>query len=273
MYEISPSTSSPSLYSHPPSQAGHGPRVIPNSRLRALSESEFDDDSRLSMISGQTVRKYAENPWEDEWPDEEDAAGLGGLSRQATRMMRSAAQTRSRTVSPSGSTATDGSGSTRLGFAHILGVGIGKNLLHSSSGISLASTQTASTVSSDDRPHPITPKLKAAFSLPAPIKFDEDDFTPFAPRRSIGDEQKLRPSPLPGFIDRPLLSSGSPSFELISLEVAQERERFRAMNRSQGKASASSRAEPAPTSPAPPLPHSSSPRPPIPTGRPIATPV
>ena len=255
LYEVSPSTSSPSLYSrHTPHNAGHGHLVNPtHSHLRAPSESsdnEGDDEDlarRLSMISGPTVRKYADNPWEENWVDVGDhddfASGLNGLGRHATRIMRSATQMRSRTVSPSGSTSTTtdgsgsgpGTGSTRRGLVNILGVG--KHLLPSASGVSLASTQTTSTSSSDDRLHPITPKLKSAFALPSPTRYEDDGLAPFAPRSLVGDDQlKLGPSALPIFNDRPLLSSGSPGFGLISLEVAQERERVRAVNRSQAKA-------------------------------------
>lgn len=235
MGDICPSTSSPSIYSHPPSQTGHGRQTIrTRSGLGILFESDSEDDSHLSMISGPTVRKYAENPWNEGWP-KEDGSGKSGISRQATRMMRSATQMKTRTVSPSGSNSTDSSGSNRRGLVHILGVG-GKHILTSGSAVSLASTQTASRASADDRSHPITPKPKAAFSPPSPRSFAEDESTPFAPRKSIGDEMKLGPSALPNFNDRPLLSSGSPGFRLISLEVAQEWERVRALNRSQAKA-------------------------------------
>ncbi|CAD6570698.1 MAG: hypothetical protein TREMPRED_005968 [Tremellales sp. Tagirdzhanova-0007] len=255
--EVSPSTSSPSLYSrHTPYNAGRRHQTMPtHSHLRAPSESsdnegENEDLARcLSMISGPTVRKYADNPWEDDYADEDDhddsASGLNGLSRHATRIMRSATQMRSRTVSPSGSTstATDGSGSTRRGLVNILGVG--KHLLPSASGVSLASTQTTSTSSSDDRLNPTTPKLKSAFCLPSPIRYEGDGLALSAPRDSADDdEMKLKPSALPSYSDRPLLSSGSPGFGLISLEVAQERERSRALIRSQAKAHARYHTEP-----------------------------
>ena len=260
MSDVSPATSSPSHYSHAPSNIGHA-----SSRLRALAEAEandqaeafvrisreaVEDDARTGLMSGPRLRKYAEIPWDDEeWSipgsgREVAASGGSGFGRHATRIMRM----RSREVSPSGSmvdsasTATGGSTSTRRGLAHILGVG--KHLLPSASGISLASTQTASTASLDDRPHPITPNLKEAFdgassSPPFPTQFEDD-----TPRYAKGSMEKMRlePSAMRYAMqqqadrmfdgDRPLLSSGSPGFGLISLEVAQERERLRSISRS-----------------------------------------
>lgn len=245
---MSPSTSSPSIYSHPPSQTGHGSRTAHvNSRLQALTDSsdeeEDREDARLSMVSGPTVRKYAENPWEQDWHDDQDILGLDG---RATRMMRSATQMKTRTVSPSSSTSTaaDSTGSTRRGLSNILGVG--KHLLPSASGVSLASTQTSSTASSDDQPNPITPKLKSAFSPPTSIHDTEAmSFATFTKTSMpLSDELKLG-TPRILYNDRPLLSSGSPGSGLISLEVAQERERTRALSRTQGNSRAHRPAEPA----------------------------
>ncbi|WWD15918.1 hypothetical protein CI109_100342 [Kwoniella shandongensis] len=342
MCDVSPTTSSPSLYS----RVGHSPRshmiVRASRRFRVLSESDLsseeeaddgeevaleeeeEDPRRMSMVGGPKLRKYTETPWEEDWTLEPVPSGniiygrdahhppssemFSGF-RHATRMISAATLTRSRTRDASTSSSintvsdtfspggTMDTSSTRRGLAHILGVsgnnttsGGPKHLLPSASGLSLASNNTTSTASSDERTDPITPKLRQGASdtsftgLGSPTLImatskvrksvtttHRHDFsttmvdqlthshshfppttTPKAhtrvPVQPIHDnhtklllskviEQNLRSNTLAlspalggnGFkaSDRPLLSSGSPGFGLITLEVAQERERKR----------------------------------------------
>ncbi|WVQ98734.1 hypothetical protein IAU59_005865 [Kwoniella sp. CBS 9459] len=215
---------------------------------------------------------------------------FSGFSKHATRMLSAATSTTSasskaRTRDPSvastvnsldSSTNVLDISSTRRGLAQILGVGQpqagAKHLLPSASGLSLASNQTASTASSDDRSTPITPKLRSNSNG----RLDSSPTLTFASSRkgrasdpySTLDEDNQSLSLLPAIIprlttykkpapavdsmiaaslaapltsattghpfaapDRPLLSSGSPGFGLISLEAAQERERTRHLPR------------------------------------------
>ena len=283
MADICSVTSSPSLYSHAPSQIGHGhghehayPYAKPSqSRISAKrmtqrwdrkveaddhgdSESEYGDaastQNRISMVSGPRVTKYADLPWEDfaETGLAKGSSGnLGKMLRAATRGNGTYSD-RSRPSSPVQSYGTLSTETTRKGLA-IFGGAKGKQIMSSSSssGVSLASTQTVSTASSDDRANPVTPRLKPAFgSSPLTNRteflamgrgYDETDTM----RRDLYEvdqfdrpPRKLEPSPLPAHAspqlripDRPLLSSGSPGFGLISLEAAQERERQRSRPR------------------------------------------
>ncbi|ORY23038.1 hypothetical protein BCR39DRAFT_365346 [Naematelia encephala] len=186
---ISPTTSSPSIYSRAahstPSQTAH----IAGLRVESDVSEDDAEERRMSMIAGPKLRKYAiDLPWseESEWSKSTatDMSLVAGLSRQATRMMRSTA--------------------AKVGDAGMSR----KKLLASSSGGSLASTQTTSTSSTESRPNPVTPKFRSALS---------ENVELHAPLHSEG---LLLP-------DRPLVSSGSPGFGLISLEIAQERERLR----------------------------------------------
>lgn len=262
MAELSPTTSTPSIYSRAAHASPRRRRPSPPYRPQQLriaeseasdDEGDSDDHKRLSMVSGPRLTKYGEDlPWEnEEWSRDsvvsDTGLGIGGLSRQATRMVKSAARgaSRSRNVSPSSSVAD----STKRGFAQILGVGK-HNLMPSASGTSLASTQTGSTASmSSERLVPVTPKLKAAFGAPrSPTSnmimggnlYDDEDETPHAVTRreawldpsAMLLHAKVQGQAMMG--DRPLLSSGSPGFGLISLEVAQEREKVRNMARGAG---------------------------------------
>jgi hypothetical protein len=247
MSDISPTSSSPSLYSHAPSHTGHGHKVSTR-RTQMSYESEHEslsdeeDSRRMSMVSGPKVRKYTDIPWDNIETAEERV-------RQSTR---------SSTVSPSTSTSASSTTTARRGLSNLFGTKP-QHLLPSASGLSLASNQTTSTSSSDDRtePQPLTPKLKlgAAFSenrrieaIPRVIHVGEEDDTPLAlaysqvrGKRDIAQVAPpsllhVRPAqPLP--TDRPILTAGSPNFGLISLEAAQERERVRSGRPSQAQSS------------------------------------
>ncbi|OCF41223.1 hypothetical protein I317_04969 [Kwoniella heveanensis CBS 569] len=238
---------------------------------------------------------------------------FSGFSKHATRMISAAtSKTSSYPYSSSNSkgrsrdpsvasnvtvSSTDSSNTmldlsaTRRGLAQILGVshshsqsqahsthstgpsGV-KHLLPSASGLSLASNQTTSTASSDDRSTPITPKLRShsngrleisptlAFTsskkgrsnepysainednqcmtlLPAIVprtntyKKPAPAIDPLAPTTLTASLTSATTGYTFAAPDRPLLSSGSPGFGLISLEAAQERERARNLPRTQ----------------------------------------
>lgn len=247
MVDISPTTSSPSLYSRPPSHVGHGQaprsrrtRIYYESEDEVLSEAE-PDPRRMSMVAGPRVRKYTDIPW----GDEDDTSGPVTTTRTAS--------SGSRTVSPSTSTSTTTSVATaRKGFSLFGGSNKPKHLLPSVSGVSLASNQTTSTTSSDERsePHPLTPKYKlgAAFgsnssgraevTLQVKSHVDDDETSFVVPTKSrvSSDHTQhwIEPPVLSSLLpDRPIVNSASPGFGLISLQAAQERERLRASGRPQ----------------------------------------
>ncbi|WRT67142.1 uncharacterized protein IL334_004108 [Kwoniella shivajii] len=128
MIEVSPTASSPSLYS----RMGHSPKLQmarTSKRLQALSESDLgsdedhehpdeegedaDDPRRMSMVGGPKVRKYTQVPWELEQESQEEwsmilppsqrtrtpsgnvtvvgsADMFSGFSKQASRMINAA---------------------------------------------------------------------------------------------------------------------------------------------------------------------------------------
>lgn len=84
--------SSPSLYSRPASNVGHGPSPWKlSSRLRHLAE-EPDDYRRLSMVAGPTLRKYADNPWDGEVVSRSStttiSSAVGDFGRSATKIVK-----------------------------------------------------------------------------------------------------------------------------------------------------------------------------------------
>lgn len=280
LHESASVRSSPSLYSRPASHVGHGQasgysqstmgRRMECEESECGSEVEGDalevshTQNRISMVSGPRLTKYADIPWEDF--GEHDSASFTG-SGNIGRMLRAATgrATGNSTLSTSSTIRSGPDSPTNPGDASRKGLGIfgggrGKNLLSSSSGVSLASTQTVSTASSDERNQPVTPKLKSAQRgyTSGPRMDRADSFGGVAEHAPVfgsnrreamfGEMKKmdtmLDPSPIPQPVsprtlrpaatnERPLLSSGSPGFGLISLEVAQERERQKA-NRKTG---------------------------------------
>jgi hypothetical protein len=216
--DISPTTSSPSLYSHAPSYAGHGKASSRQTQVYYESDedlSEEEDPRRMSMVSGPKVRKYSDIPWGND------------------EIVPRGSQSRSHAVSPSTSTNTAASGATTLkGFSNLFTSTKPKHLLPSVSALSLASDVTASTNSSDERPHPVTPKSGPAYLTrdvtPRVVGLGEDYETPqpFVRGKGVGPKPLIL-NPVELVVDRPVMASGSPGFGLISLEVAQERERLK----------------------------------------------
>ena len=233
MADVASITSSPSLYSRRGSHTGHIHASVERRRpATTFNDSDFESDeelpsttSRISVVSGPTVRKYADLPWGDEQAERVSITGGGGggggggfgrMIRAATRQNSGPGQSKSRHGSPTGSlhqSAHNAADSiARRGLAIFSNKGgnttIANNnnitsFVPSSSGASL---QTISTVSSDDRSHPITPTLKAPFgSPPSPTTADHRsfEFSQGTPRGGLGapfgsdDQETLLPTGAP----------------------------------------------------------------------------
>ena len=191
-----------------------------------------DDDgasctrSRISMVSGPTVRKYSNIPWDDLEPSQDRtsvAGGLGRMIRAATRASSSqlSVNARSRPASP-----------TAVAQGHYAK----RPILSSTSEASLSSANTISSSSSGHRSNLLTPKSSSRRPSPVEGQFLGRPFEEQGGHDRHGrlDKQQqplhttIRPSGQPTSPDPPnqyTTKTGSQGFGLISLEVAQERER------------------------------------------------
>ena len=193
-------------------------------------ESEEEDTSRMSMVSGPKVRKFTDTPWDA--IDEDGVSVSGGISRMLHAAKSRTQSTSHQRSSPTGSTMTGTSTSDNTRRAMAL-FGKGKQLFPSSSGISLASSHSVSTTSD----HLVTPKLKAPFGSTSPARtlgdhghmsrdVSEETLLPSKPTLNMFDTGATQ-FPTPGMPT----NATSPGFGLISLEQAQERERTKSHKR------------------------------------------
>ena len=259
MTDASSLSSSPSLYSRRGSHVSSQARgvVLPGPKgLGVFADSDYESEEedfstqRLSMVSGPRVRRYADNPWGDD--EDVDQSFMAGSHPKGFSRMIQAAKTRTNstpnTTSPTGSTMTatsagrvDASGRRAMAL-----FSKSKQLFPSTSGGSLASSQTISTATSE---HVVTPKLKSPFGGPTspPLNnlhpsqsaelgdhghmsrdVSEETLLPIANAtvhsdRAIFDMGSLHGDPS-AF---PIPGANSPGFGLISLEQAQDREKIK----------------------------------------------
>lgn len=183
---MSSTTSSPSLYSHAPSHAYHPSQI--SARLRELAETEEpEDDRRMSMVAGPTLRKYADNPWE-----EEPSRTIGDFGRSATKMVKGMGRSKSRSraspmadaafnraqISPSGSEETISD--TRKALYGL----VAKRLLPSPSGMSIHYSNRSSSSNSTISSAPVqTPRASTVEPLLEPFE-PSPDHPPLRGKRS-----------------------------------------------------------------------------------------